>query len=95
MKDPTQLAPVTYTDVVPLIGADPYSLPEADLLSTYNSTHTTPQLLFLGLDETPPHTFTFSIAWVQSRRLSAMHVSNGRAGVTDPAMLVPACCSAQ
>lgn len=59
MKDPTQLAPVSYADVQPLIGPDPYSKPEADLISAYNSTQTTPQLLFLGLDERAPNPFTW------------------------------------
>ncbi|KAI4127692.1 MAG: hypothetical protein LQ347_004494, partial [Umbilicaria vellea] len=59
MKDPTKLAPVSYTDVQPLIGSDPYSKPEADIISAYNSTQTTAQLLFLGLDERAQNGFTW------------------------------------
>ena len=51
MKDPTKLAPVSYKDVQPLIGEDPYSKTEEEIISSYNSTVTIPQLLFLGLDE--------------------------------------------
>lgn len=35
----------------PLVGENPYSTTEEDLISGYNSSTTIPQLLFLGLDE--------------------------------------------
>jgi len=50
-KDPTKLEYVAYKDVKPLIGEDPYSQSEEDLIASYKSTTTIPQLLFLGLDE--------------------------------------------
>ena len=50
-KDPTKLEYVSYKDIQPLIGDDPYLKTEAELVSEYNSTITIPQLLFLGLDE--------------------------------------------
>ncbi|KZF20350.1 hypothetical protein L228DRAFT_232935 [Xylona heveae TC161] len=50
-KDPAQLAYASYTDVRPLIGEDPYSKPEAELIKEFNSTVTIPQLIFLGIDE--------------------------------------------
>lgn len=50
-KDPTRLEYASYKDVQPLIGDDPYLKTEEELVSEYNSSVTTPQLLFLGLDE--------------------------------------------
>ncbi|KAL2040750.1 hypothetical protein N7G274_006729 [Stereocaulon virgatum] len=50
-KDPTQLEYVKLEDVKPLIGEDPYSKSEKQIIEEYNSTITIPQLLFLGLDE--------------------------------------------
>lgn len=50
-KDPTSLQYVSYNDVKALIGDDPYSQTEEELIASYNSTKTVPQLLFLGLDE--------------------------------------------
>lgn len=50
-KDPTQLEYVSYKDVQALIGEDPYAQTEDELIASYNSTVTIPQLLFLGLDE--------------------------------------------
>lgn len=51
-KDPTRLEYASYKDVRPLIGDDPYLKAEEETVSEFNSTVTTPQLLFLGLDET-------------------------------------------
>ena len=42
---------MSYNDVKPLIGEDPYSQSEEELIASYNSSKTIPQLLFLGLDE--------------------------------------------
>ena len=50
-KDPTQLEYVNFEDVRPLVGDDPYSKSEDQMIEEYNSTVTIPQLLFLGLDE--------------------------------------------
>ncbi|KAJ9640038.1 NADH pyrophosphatase [Coniosporium tulheliwenetii] len=50
-KSPTELAYVSYKDVVPLTGEDPYMQTEDEMISTYNSSKFTPQLIFLGLDE--------------------------------------------
>lgn len=50
-KDPTDLHYVSFADVHPLIGDDPYLKSEERLIAEYNSTVTIPQLLFLGLDE--------------------------------------------
>ncbi|MCJ1225597.1 NADH pyrophosphatase [Toensbergia leucococca] len=50
-KDPTKLEYLSYQDVKPLIGEDPYTKSEEQLIAEYNSTVTIPQLLFLGLDE--------------------------------------------
>ena len=48
---PTQIAYVKFEAVKPLIGDDPYSQPEAQLVAAYNSEKAIPQLLFLGIDE--------------------------------------------
>ena len=49
--DPTKLEYVSYNDVKPLIDENTYLQTEEELISSYNSTRTIPQLLFLGLDE--------------------------------------------
>ncbi|KAL8793122.1 MAG: hypothetical protein Q9195_004328 [Heterodermia aff. obscurata] len=65
-RDPAKLEYVSYNDVKPLIGEDPYSQTEEELISSYNSARTIPQLLFLGLDESSksqaksPSNFTIS-----------------------------------
>ena len=61
VTDPTKLKSVSYADVQPLIGEDPYAKSEADLISQYNSSTTIPQLLFLGLDETVKTGFSWNI----------------------------------
>ena len=50
-KDPTKLEYASFNDVQPLIGDNPYSKTEEQMVTDYNSSVTTPQLLFLGLDE--------------------------------------------
>ena len=60
-KNPTQLEYVGYQDVRPLIGEDPYSQSEEELISGYNSNVTIPQLLFLGLDESKDEGFEYKI----------------------------------
>ena len=60
-KDPTKLEHVSYDDVKPLIGDDPYSQTEDQLIANYNSTMTIPQLLFLGIDESHKAGLEYSI----------------------------------
>ncbi|KAL8965312.1 MAG: hypothetical protein Q9183_003919 [Haloplaca sp. 2 TL-2023] len=60
-KDPSTLEFVPFADVQPLIGDNPYSKPEEQLISEYNSTVTIPQLLFLGLDERDRQGLTHNI----------------------------------
>ena len=60
-KNPTQLQYASYNDVQPLIGEDPYSKSEEQLISNYNSSVTIPQLLFLGLDENANSGFEYKI----------------------------------
>lgn len=50
-RDPSTLAYVKHADVKPLIGEDPYSRTESQLIAEYNSSITIPQLVFLGIDE--------------------------------------------
>ena len=45
----------------PLIGDDPYTKSEEDLIAEFNSTITIPQLLFLGLDERENDGFQWNI----------------------------------
>jgi NAD+ diphosphatase len=59
-KDPTKLEYVSYEIVREVIGDDPYSKPEAEVIAEYNSTIITPQLLFLGLDERNKESFQWS-----------------------------------
>lgn len=47
----TKLAFVKYDDVKPVIGEDPYTQAEDDLIATYNSSKHVPQMIFLGIDE--------------------------------------------
>ncbi|KAL8953775.1 MAG: hypothetical protein Q9222_000392 [Ikaeria aurantiellina] len=60
-KDPGTLQFMSYADVRPLIGDDPYAKSEEQLVSEYNSTITIPQLLFLGLDERNKRGLTYNI----------------------------------
>ena len=50
-KNPTKLEYASFKDIQDLIGDDPYSKTEEQMISEYNSSITVPQLLFLGLDE--------------------------------------------
>ena len=50
IKEKSHLEYVKYKDVEPLIG-NPYEQNEEDVISTYNSSKHTPQMIFLGLDE--------------------------------------------
>ncbi len=59
-KNPSKLEYVTYEDVRPLIGDDPYAKSEAEVVAEYNSMVVTPQLLFLGLDERSKESFQWS-----------------------------------
>lgn len=59
--DPTKLAYVSYKEIQPLIGDDPYSRTDQVLISEYNSAFTIPQLLFLGLDESNRSGLEYSI----------------------------------
>ncbi|KAJ9629753.1 NADH pyrophosphatase [Taxawa tesnikishii (nom. ined.)] len=51
IKEKTNLAWVKHQDVKPVIGEDPYHQTEDELISQYNSTKYTPQMIFLGLDD--------------------------------------------
>ncbi|KAI9818355.1 MAG: NADH pyrophosphatase [Phylliscum demangeonii] len=50
-KDPSRLAYVKHADVQSLIGDNPYSQTQAQVLAAYNSAVAVPQLVFLGIDE--------------------------------------------
>lgn len=60
-KDPTMLEHVSYHEVKPLIGDDPYAQSEEEIISNYHSKATIPQLLFLGIDESQTSGLTYSI----------------------------------
>ncbi|PSN74766.1 hypothetical protein BS50DRAFT_511968 [Corynespora cassiicola Philippines] len=51
LKSPTELAYAHYNDVKSIIGEDPFSKSEEDLIKEYNSETYIPQIVFLGLDE--------------------------------------------
>ncbi|OXV09686.1 hypothetical protein Egran_02551 [Elaphomyces granulatus] len=51
-KSPSELFYVQYSDVQNLVPVDYFEKPEEDLIKDYDSRVTTPQLVFLGLDET-------------------------------------------
>jgi NAD+ diphosphatase len=46
-----RLAYVSYDDVRPVIGGNPYAKAEEELIKEYNSSAFTPQLVFLGIDQ--------------------------------------------
>lgn len=54
IKSPTELAYAKYADVQPIIGENPYSKSEDDIIAEYNSSTYVPQIIFLGLDEREP-----------------------------------------
>ncbi|KAI9707701.1 MAG: NADH pyrophosphatase [Candelina mexicana] len=60
-KGSTKLAYASYKEVVPIIGEDPYSKTEEQLLTEYNSTVSIPQMIFLGLDERDKKGFEWNI----------------------------------
>ncbi|KAL8702008.1 MAG: hypothetical protein Q9201_004615 [Fulgogasparrea decipioides] len=60
-KDPSTLEYLPFAEIQHLIGDNPYSKTEEQLISEYNSTTTIPQLLFLGLDEGNKHGLTYNI----------------------------------
>ena len=60
-KDPTKLEYASFKDIQPLVGDDPYSKTEEQLVTEYNSSITIPQLLFLGLDEYKKSGFKWNI----------------------------------
>ena len=45
---------VSYDDVKPIIGEDPYTTPEEDQIKSFNSAKYVPQMVFLGIDEKHP-----------------------------------------
>jgi NAD+ diphosphatase len=51
VKDPTQLAYATHTELESLIGKNPFEKTEEEMIKEYNSAITLPLILFLGLDE--------------------------------------------
>ncbi|KAL9580352.1 MAG: hypothetical protein Q9212_004548 [Teloschistes hypoglaucus] len=59
--DPSTLHYLRFPDIQPLVGENPYSKTEAQLVSEYNSTVSIPQLLFLGLDERNKQGLTHAI----------------------------------
>ena len=60
-KDPTKLGYASFENVEHLVGPDPYSKSEEDMISSYNSSNTVPQLLFLGLDESKASDFSYGM----------------------------------
>ena len=60
-KDPVKLEYASFKDIQPLVGDDPYSKTEEQMVSEYNSSVTTPQLLFLGLDERTNSGFEWTV----------------------------------
>ena len=60
-KDPTKLEYASFKDIQSLVGDDPYSKSEEQMVSEYNSSITIPQLLFLGLDEHKKTGFEWTI----------------------------------
>ncbi len=60
-ENPSKLRYASYKDVQPLIGENPYSKSEEDLISEFNSSVAIPQLLFVGLDENHRTGFEWNI----------------------------------
>lgn len=52
VKSPSEIAYAKYSDVKPLISSNPYDKEEEEIKKEFNSSKATPQLVFLGLDET-------------------------------------------
>jgi len=59
--DSTRLCHVSYKDVQPLIGDDPFVQPDEELIASYDSTVTVPNLVFLGLNEQNKSGFVWSL----------------------------------
>jgi NAD+ diphosphatase len=51
VSNPSTLATATYSEVVPIIGEDPFQKTEEEIIKEYNSELYIPQIIFLGLDE--------------------------------------------
>ncbi|KAI8933430.1 hypothetical protein NX059_010044 [Plenodomus lindquistii] len=51
VKSASELARLSFDDVKPVIGENPFERPEEDLIAQYNSSLYIPQIVFLGLDE--------------------------------------------
>ncbi|KAI5868173.1 NUDIX hydrolase domain-like protein [Durotheca rogersii] len=58
-KDASNLAYVTRDVVVPLTGEEPFKKPEGDQVKEYNSAHTHPIVVFLGIHEKQRNGFGF------------------------------------
>ena len=58
-KSPTEVSYASYSDVRSLIGGDPYSKSEKEMIEEYNSSKATPQLIFLGLEESKKDGLTY------------------------------------
>jgi NAD+ diphosphatase len=53
-KSPSELAYASTSDVMKLVGENPFGLSEQEQLDNFKPSHITPQLAFLGLDERTP-----------------------------------------
>lgn len=51
VKSPSEIEYARYNDIRPLIPSNPYEKTEEEIIKEYNSSASTPQLVFLGLDE--------------------------------------------
>lgn len=51
VRSPSEIAYAQYNDIKPIIPNNPYEKSEQQLINEYNSSTSTPQLVFLGLDE--------------------------------------------
>lgn len=51
VKSNSEIAYVKYDDIKPILQNNPYEKTEEQIIREYNSSSTTPQLVFLGLDE--------------------------------------------
>lgn len=60
-QDPTKLAYATYDQVKGLIGDNPFEKNEEDLIKNYNSSITSPLVLFLGINEHQPEGFEYDL----------------------------------
>lgn len=58
---PANLAYRPFEDVKPLIGDNPYAKSEKEMIEEYDSSKTTPQMIFLGLDERNQNGLTHKI----------------------------------